>query len=577
MFFCIDNNITSVDHDFIANRDTSDIKLRIEKEDDETKSFLSNDPATGPISDSTRDYIALHGWIQNEKADFTSSRKLYSDGSMRYLSKNVFKRKLLNGEEVHRPWLVFSESKGSLFCVACLLFSTNDSIFNDSDGFSDWKHSVERILIHENSRFHKQSVADLKQRANKCGQINEKLTSEFEKETAYWRNVLRRVVSATKYLASRGLPFRGTDEKFGSENNGNFFMLIEFLSEFDPLMAKHVNDFGNKGSGSTSYLSKTIYEEFIEIMAREVLKNIVSEVKNAKYFSIIVDSTPDIAHIDQLSFVLRYVRDNGQPVERFLLFIDNVGHKAKDVADAVFDTLEHYGINIADCRGQSYDNAKNMSGQYSGLQARIKLVNELAEWNPCAGHSLNLVGVHAVGSCSESSNFFAIVQSVYNFFSASTHRWAILKRCAQEKSLTLKSLSTTRWSARADAVSVLNQCLSQIIKALKEIEENISENPIARQEAKGIRNQLESLEFTFMLSLWDFLLSRFNAVNLRLQNVKISIDEVVNQYEALIKIVDETRDQFDYYEKRALNMSEIKEYRSETKCQRKRKLKADET
>ncbi|XP_033221187.1 zinc finger MYM-type protein 1-like [Belonocnema kinseyi] len=390
-----DNNITSVDHDFIANRDTSDIKLRIEKEDDETKSFLSNDPVTWPISDSTRDYIALHGWIQNEKADFTSSRKLYSDGSMRYLSKNVFKRKLLNGEEVHRPWIVFSESKGSLFCVAC--------------------------------------------------QINEKLTSKFEKETAYWRNVVRRVVSATKYLASRGLPFRGTDKKFGSENNGNFFMLIEFLSEFDPLMAKHVNDFGNKGSGSKSYLSKTIYEEFIEIMAREVLKNIVSEEKNAKYFSIMVDSTPDIAHIDQLSFVLRYVRDNGQPVERFLLFIDNVGHKAKDVADAVFDTLEHYGINIAYCRGQSYDNAKNMSGQYSSLQARIKLLNELAEWNPCSGHSLNLIEVHAVGSCSEASNFFAIVQAVYNFFSASTHRWAILKRCAQEKCLTLKSLSTTRW------------------------------------------------------------------------------------------------------------------------------------
>ncbi|XP_033218201.1 uncharacterized protein LOC117173669 [Belonocnema kinseyi] len=132
-----------------------------------------------------------------------------------------------------------------------------------------------------------------------------------------------------------------------------------------------------------------------------------------------------------------------------------------------------------------------MSGQYSGLQARIKLLNELVEWNLCSGHSLNLVGVHAVGSCSEASNFFAIVQSVYNFFSTSMHRWASIKRCAQEKSLTLKSLSTTRWSARAD--------------------------------------------------------------------------------------VDETRDQFDYYEKRALNMSEIKEYRSETKRQGKRKLKADET
>jgi len=41
---------------------------------------------------------------------------------------------------------------------------------------------------------------------------------------------------------------------------------------------------------------------------------------------MIVDSTPNITHIDQLAIVLRYVNCDGQPIERFLKFQDIYGH-----------------------------------------------------------------------------------------------------------------------------------------------------------------------------------------------------------------------------------------------------------
>jgi hypothetical protein len=40
-----------------------------------------------------------------------------------------------------------------------------------------------------------------------------------------------------------------------------------------------------------------------------------------------------------------------------------------------------------------------MSGQYNRLQARIKAVNEKAEYVPCGGHSLNLIGLKAAECC----------------------------------------------------------------------------------------------------------------------------------------------------------------------------------
>lgn len=56
----------------------------------------------------------------------------------------------------------------------------------------------------------------------------------------------------------------------------------------------------------------------------------------------------------------------------------------------------------------------------------------------------------------------------------------------------MKSLYATRWSARYEAVQVLNQHFKEIIKTLIILEEDTEENAITRQEAKGIRIQLEN-------------------------------------------------------------------------------------
>src|SRR6218665_3414695 len=98
-----------------------------------------------------------------------------------------------------------------------------------------------------------------------------------------------------------------------------------------------------------------------------------------------------------------------------------------------------------------------MSGVYSGLQVRVKEVNPLAHFVPCAAHSLNLVGIHSVDSCLQAVSYFATIQSLYNFFSASTYRWQKLKDVSVSSAvgIVVKTLSATSWSARADATKCL--------------------------------------------------------------------------------------------------------------------------
>lgn len=56
-----------------------------------------------------------------------------------------------------------------------------------------------------------------------------------------------------------------------------------------------------------SYLSSTTGEEIIDVMGDKTRQVIAKEIQDVKYFSIVVDSTPDISHGDQLTFIFRVV------------------------------------------------------------------------------------------------------------------------------------------------------------------------------------------------------------------------------------------------------------------------------
>ena len=61
----------------------------------------------------------------------------------------------------------------------------------------------------------------------------------------------------------------------------------------------------NSEKGHNSYLFKAICEEVVKILEKAAEDIIISELKKPKYFPISLDSTPDIAHTDQLCFTVR--------------------------------------------------------------------------------------------------------------------------------------------------------------------------------------------------------------------------------------------------------------------------------
>ncbi|CAG9790403.1 unnamed protein product [Diatraea saccharalis] len=293
-------------------------------------------------------------------------------------------------------------------------------------------------------------------------------------------------------------------------------------------------------------------------MGERVLKTIVKELESAKYYSISVDSTPDLSHVDQLTFIVRYVKD-GEPIERFLQFLPMEGHNAQNIADIILNFFDSLDIPIKDCRGQSYDNASNMSGKYYGVQSRIKEVCEYAIYVPCAAHSLNLVGVQAVQCITETVAFFQFVQKLYNF-SASTKRWKILTEHLGVNRV-LKSLSETRWSADAKAINALRNGYLNISEALSSIASDNSQQGDTRIEAQSLVKKMEKLETVLLTEIWNDILEIMNKTSLSLQNSTMTMDVVTKLYKSLISYVNNARNNFNQYETAAKEKNPDADYK----------------
>lgn len=92
-------------------------------------------------------------------------------------------------------------------------------------------------------------------------------------------------------------------------------------------------------------------------------------------------------------------------IERFLGIehvLDTTSMALKRALDAM---LNDHGLSIHNIRGQGYDGASNMRGEFHGLQRLVLDENSYAFYIHCFAHQLQLVVVSVAKCCSSIMDF----------------------------------------------------------------------------------------------------------------------------------------------------------------------------
>ncbi|KAL4562324.1 hypothetical protein LXL04_034524 [Taraxacum kok-saghyz] len=97
---------------------------------------------------------------------------------------------------------------------------------------------------------------------------------------------------------------------------------------------------------------------------------ICEEIGGGK-FCLLVDEARDESHKEQMLIVLRFVNKDGFIIERFFGLVHVPDTTAQTLKNAIYSVLSRNNLEVKSIRGQGYDGASNMRGQFKGLQSLI--------------------------------------------------------------------------------------------------------------------------------------------------------------------------------------------------------------
>ncbi|XP_058763823.1 uncharacterized protein LOC131637258 [Vicia villosa] len=314
------------------------------------------------------------------------------------------------------------EIKDAAYCFYCFLFKPPGraehfgyEIFN-KDEFKDWKHTSKGFKDHIGS--HNSTHNSCMKHYDNYNNQRQSVTSIFARATTeseeLYKIRLTCSLDCTRYLIAQGIAFGGHDESSTSLNKGNFREMVDWVKSND----EKVRDAFDRGPKNCTITSGEIQKELATCCAHEVTKVIMKELGERK-FSMLIDESRDISIKEQMEVMLRLLNDKGKVVEQFIALYHVKYTTSEALKDAIYGILDRHTLSISRIRGQGYDGASNMRGEFNGLQRKILDEIPYAFYVHCYAHRLQLVVVSVASSCSSIHDFFEYISLIVTTTNAS--------------------------------------------------------------------------------------------------------------------------------------------------------------
>ena len=276
------------------------------------------------------------------------------------------------------------------------------------------------------------------------------------KEQTNYRQYLLKIFISLKFIGQQGLAVHGH-----TSNTGNLEQLFLLRAEDDNILKDWM-------MRSRNWTSHDILNEMLQIMAHDILRQLVGKARKS-YYALVVDETTDMANKEQVSLCLRTVDEKLNVEEDFVGFYEKSSTTFEVLVRVIKDVLLRLVVKLNRCRGHTYDSAASMSGVNTRVAARIAAEEKRALNTKCLAHSLNLAVQDAIKSNSLIGDLQVAMQELSNFISSSAKRLGIFEKIQEElspKAPSLKPLCLTRWTVRYVALLDVQANFESILCAL---------------------------------------------------------------------------------------------------------------
>ncbi|XP_021856221.1 uncharacterized protein [Spinacia oleracea] len=479
------------------------------------------------------------------------------------------KRYPLSGQVQHRrsfqcawydkfpDWLEYSPSKDAAFCLPCYLYYETPNSRMETftvSGFKNWKRVNNgkdcAFLTHIGKgpcSSHKNAVQSFKGIRKQKGHIRNVLNKQSEAQIKQNRLRLKTSIDVIRLLTLQACPLRGHDESIHSDNQGNFLEYRKNLALYNKDVSKAIR----QAPYNAKYIAPSIQKEILHIISCKIRNYIREEIGDSK-FCIIVDEARDESKREQMGLVLRFVDKCGSIMERFFDLVHVSDTTAVTLKGELCTVLARNNLAIENIRGQGYDGASNIRGEWNGLQALFLSDCPYAYYVHCFAHRLQLALVAASRDVSHVHQFFSHLSFIVNVISASPKRQDELqtKKAAEIEFLlsigeletgrgsnqkcTLKRAGDTRWGSHVYSIRSLIKMYDAIVSVMEKIKVDKFCNNHQRGDADGALDLMISYDFVFIAHMMESILGIADVLSQALQQKN---QDIVNA----LKLVSTTK------------------------------------
>jgi hypothetical protein len=470
------------------------------------------------------------------------------------ITKGKQEKRFLRHDHLERyKFLAFSQHCQGLFCKACVLFgplaagrsrcNLQKLVTEPLKQFDRLFGSNGYITCHENAEYHKTAVLKTTNFVNAMTQrrdIQTHIDTARIKQIEENRQRLIPIISTILLCGRQNIPLRGhrdsgSVEKLINEdslvkNEGNFRALLKYrIDGGDLILRQHLDN----AVKNATYISKTTQNDIITTTGNIIRNKIIERVRNAKFFSVLVDETTDLSKQEQMTMCLRYVTDN-HLCEDFIDFISVSDMTGVGLANTILSRLKQFQLDLTYLVGQGYDGASAMSGIFNGVQAIIRDEFPAASYVHCASHSLNLT-LSSACKLSQIRNTHGIIGEVAVFFNRSAKRVDLLRQCIQDlapetKKKRLVQLCETRWVERHDAVITFVELFNCVLLGLDrcgDLDVNTS------SKANMMNNSIRKSEFLVAVVVLESVLAVTLPLSQALQKSSVDLIQALSNVVSL--------------------------------------------
>ncbi|KAL7584485.1 uncharacterized protein LOC111885399 [Lactuca sativa] len=332
-------------------------------------------------------------------------------------------------------WLEYSVKNKKAYCLYCyvcgdLMGQRGGIDAFVSQGFDTWnKKNAFRTHVGSVDSFHNKAREKCDFLLREKQAINVVLRRQTEAEDHKYKARLRVSIIVVRLLLKIGLPFRGNDESVNSENRGFYIEVLKAIRETSEDIFNNTLENAPKNN---QLIFPKIQKELVQCFAQEVLLSIRQEI-GQDVFALLVDESCDVSKKEQMAIVLRYVDNLGFVKERFIGVVHVKDISSLTLKNALNKVLTSNKLSFSHIRGQGYDGASNLRGEFNGLKALILQENDIAFYVYCFAHQLQLVVVAVAKKHDGVSDYFEQISLVVNVVCASCKRKDLLREQARQR------------------------------------------------------------------------------------------------------------------------------------------------